>query len=180
MQTLDIASVSFYIFTYSNPKKQYFISGAFTAPLHDLVDHSYPIPKLQKQYKHLVGLLLQYFEKAKPLVLVGEDQTHIITELFKNVERLRQVDVLPFQNEKECTRSKQNQKAIKLLETKTVRVDVDEIYCYATPLLRKSDMHYLHATMEAVMPRLRSTEGKLARFSIERCLLAELVITRGG
>ncbi len=213
VQTLDGASVSFSISPYYNPKKRYLISRAFTAPQLDLVDHSYPIPKLQKQYKHLVGLPLQYFEKAKPLVLVGADQTDIIspiepvrlgppggpaairtklgwtlqgptslleqrlepnqclhisiplstTELFKNVERLWQVDVLPFQNERECTRSKQDQKAIELLETKTVRVEVDGIRRYATPLLRRCDMPCLHATMEAVMPRLRSTERKLAR-----------------
>ncbi|XP_016138710.1 uncharacterized protein [Sinocyclocheilus grahami] len=171
VQTLKGVSVSFHISPYSNPKKRYLISRAFTAPQLDLIDHSYPISKLQKQYKHLAGLPLQCFEKAKPLILVGADQTHMIspiepvrlgprggpaairtklgwtlqgptslleqqlkpkeclyislppstTELFKNVNRLWQVDVLPFQNERECTRSKQNQRAVELLEAKTVR-----------------------------------------------------------
>lgn len=213
VQTLEGASVSFHISPYSNPKKRYLISRAFTAPQLDLIDHSYPISKLQKQYKHLAGLPLQSFKKAKPLILVGADQTHMITpiepvrlgppggpaairtklgwtlqgptslleqrlkpkeclhislplsttELCKNVNRLWQVDVLPFRNETECTRSKQDQRAIELLEAKTIRIKVDGIRRYATPLLRKGDMPHLHATMEAVMPRLRSTERKLAR-----------------
>ncbi|XP_026101210.1 uncharacterized protein LOC113072449 isoform X1 [Carassius auratus] len=213
VQTLEGASVSFHISPYYNPKKRYLISRAFTAPQLDLIDHSYPIAKLQKQYKHLAGLPLQSFEKAKPLILVGADQTHMITpiepvrlgppggpaairtklgwtlqgptslleqrlkpkeclhislphsttELCKNVNRLWQVDVLPFRNETECTRSKQDQRAIELLEAKTIRIKVDGIRRYATPLLRKGDMPHLHATMEAVMPRLRSTERKLAR-----------------
>ncbi|XP_073725195.1 uncharacterized protein [Misgurnus anguillicaudatus] len=215
VQTINGAAVSFHISPYTKPSKRYFISGAFTAPQLDLIDHSYPIPKLQKQYNHLAGLPLPCFERVKPLILVGADQTHIISpiepvrlgpaggpaairtklgwtlqgptsllehrlkpnqclhictspctaEVLKHVERLWQVDVLPFQNVKECTRSKQDREAIELLESKTVRVEVEGTRRYATPLLRKGDMPYLHATMEAVMPRLRSTERKLARDS---------------
>lgn len=56
-------------------------------------------------------------------------------DLYKNVERLWEMDVLPWRSEKTSTRSKQDQEAIKLLDTKTVRVEVDGTKRYATPLL---------------------------------------------
>lgn len=55
-------------------------------------------------------------------------------EFFKNVERLWQVD-MPYTNEKQVTRSKQDQQALRLLQTSTDRVDVEGIRRYATPLL---------------------------------------------
>ncbi|KAI2647359.1 DNA polymerase II large subunit [Labeo rohita] len=57
-------------------------------------------------------------------------------ELFKNVQQLWQLDVLPYKNEKLVTRSKQDQEAINLLEAKTKRIDINGIQRYATPLLR--------------------------------------------
>ncbi|KAJ7994016.1 hypothetical protein DPEC_G00261580 [Dallia pectoralis] len=93
-------------------------------------------------------------------------QTSIIPpseELLRNVEKLWQVDTLPFRNEKEVTRSKQDQEAISLLEAKTIRVDIDGVLRYATPLLRKKDMPRFQAPREAVIPSLRSTERRLAK-----------------
>ncbi len=80
------------------------------------------------------------------------------TELMKNVEKLWQVDVLPFQSDKSVVRSKQDKEAVELLEAKTRRVDVAGILRYATPLLRKLDMPLFQASKEAVLPGLRSTE----------------------
>ncbi|XP_030609347.1 uncharacterized protein LOC115796997 [Archocentrus centrarchus] len=84
-------------------------------------------------------------------------------ELLHSVERLWQLDVLPYKNERLVTRSRQDQDAVHLLETKTVRVNVDGIQRYATPLLRVKDMPQLKAPKEAVLASLRSTERRLRR-----------------
>lgn len=53
-------------------------------------------------------------------------------ELFiRNVERLRQLDVLPFRNEKLVVRPKQDKEAMHLLESQTQRVIVKEEQRYA-------------------------------------------------
>lgn len=85
------------------------------------------------------------------------------SELLKHVERLWQVDTLPFRSEKLVTRSRQDQDAIDLLEARTTRIEIDGVFRYATPLLRKRDMPSLQAPKEAVLPSLRSTERRLAR-----------------
>ena len=79
------------------------------------------------------------------------------SELFKNVERLWQIDTLPYSSEKQMTRSKQDQQALNLLQTSTVRVNVDGVQRYATPLLRRDNSTTLQAPMGAVLPSLRST-----------------------
>lgn len=84
------------------------------------------------------------------------------SELIRNVERLWQMDTLPY-SEKAATRSKEDQQALTLLQTATTRVTVDGIHRYATPLLRRTSDIALHAPAEAVLPRLRSTERKLAK-----------------
>lgn len=84
-------------------------------------------------------------------------------ELFKHVQKLWQLDVLPYRNEKLVTRSKQDQEAIDLLESKTTRIDVNGIKSYATPLLGLRNMLKLQATKEAVMANLCSTENRLMR-----------------
>ncbi|XP_058625394.1 uncharacterized protein LOC131536472 [Onychostoma macrolepis] len=85
------------------------------------------------------------------------------TELFKNVERLWQIDTLPYVNEKTATRSKHDQYAFSLLQTHTTRVEVSGVMRYATPLLRRPNAGLLKAPKEAVMANLRSTERKLAK-----------------
>lgn len=85
------------------------------------------------------------------------------SELLKNVERLWQVDTLPYTSEKLVTRSKQDQHALNLLQASTVRIEVEGVQRYATPLLCLSDSTTLHAPMEAVLPSLRSTERRLAK-----------------
>ncbi|XP_056890677.1 uncharacterized protein LOC130526787 [Takifugu flavidus] len=84
-------------------------------------------------------------------------------DLYRQVERLWQVDVLPFRSEKLVVRSRQDQEAIKTLESGTVRVKVGDTRRYATPLPRKKDAPPLRATMEAVMASLWSIERRLKR-----------------
>ncbi len=84
-------------------------------------------------------------------------------ELFRNVERLWQGDAIPHKNERLTVRSKQDQMAMDLLQDRTTRAMVDGVNRYATPLLRKADMPHLHATMDSVMPNLRSTERRLSK-----------------
>ncbi len=74
--------------------------------------------------------------------------------------------VLPFQPVKDITRSKQDRDALKMLETKTKRVEVDGVFRYATPLLRKGNAMVLHAGPESVMALLRATERRLNSNSV--------------
>lgn len=85
------------------------------------------------------------------------------SELLRNVERLWQIDTLPYINEKTVTRSRQDNLALDLLQSKTVRIDVDGVMRYATPLLRAPNIPVFHAPKEAVLPRLRATEKRLSK-----------------
>ncbi len=84
-------------------------------------------------------------------------------ELLKNVERLWQIDTLPYINETAATRSKQDQQALTQLQTRTTRVEVDGILRYATPLLKRPNTVSLKAPKEAVLASLHSTERRLAK-----------------
>ncbi|XP_054623571.1 uncharacterized protein LOC129176971 [Dunckerocampus dactyliophorus] len=96
------------------------------------------------------------------LLTVTDSPTY---ELFKNVGRLWQIDTLPYANEKQVTRSKQDQQALDLLQTSTIRITIDKVERYATPLLRRDNSTTLHAPKEAVLPSLRRTERRLAKDS---------------
>ncbi|XP_052412579.1 uncharacterized protein LOC127957915 [Carassius gibelio] len=92
---------------------------------------------------------------------------HIMTspnrdDLIQHVERLWQVDTLPY-NTKMITRSKQDKEAYTLLQNATIRVTVDHVQRYATPLLRRTPLSLLHADKTAVLPSLRRTERRLSR-----------------
>ena len=80
---------------------------------------------------------------------------------MQNVEKLWQLDVIPYRSEKLVTRSRQDQEAVHLLETKTTHVEVGGIQRYATPLLGVKNMPQLCAPKEAVLANLRSTERRL-------------------
>lgn len=66
--------------------------------------------------------------------------------------------MIPNRSEKSVTRSKQDQEALDILQSKTVLVMIDGMSLYATPLLHKKDMPILQAPMKAVLPNLRNTE----------------------
>ncbi|KAG1926322.1 guanine nucleotide-binding protein G(I)/G(S)/G(O) subunit gamma-2 [Pimephales promelas] len=99
----------------------------------------------------------------QPAQCLFTSSTPSMDELYKHVERLWQVDTVPYRHEREVTRSKQDQQAVALLEAKTVRTNVDGILRYATPLLRHASMPPLHSPKESVMPLLRSTERRLLK-----------------
>ncbi|KAE8289495.1 hypothetical protein D5F01_LYC11197 [Larimichthys crocea] len=84
-------------------------------------------------------------------------------ELLSHVTRLWQMDVLPYQNEKLIIRSKQDTAAVRMLEEKTIRVEVDGIQRYATPLLWKENAPPLSAPKESVLGLLRGTEKRLSK-----------------
>lgn len=93
--------------------------------------------------------LIQWIACAEQCLLTSvSPQT---TELMKNVEKLWQMDVLPFQRDKMAVRSKQDKEAIEHLEAKTRRVEVAGIFRYATPLLRKQDMPLFRADRKSVV-----------------------------
>ncbi|KAL0171405.1 hypothetical protein M9458_031716, partial [Cirrhinus mrigala] len=85
------------------------------------------------------------------------------TDLFAHVERLWQMDVIPYRSDRVVTRSKLDQEAISLLQEKTVRVEVQGAMRYATPLLRMQSMPCLTMPKEAVLPQLRSVERRLLK-----------------
>lgn len=78
--------------------------------------------------------------------------------LYRNVERLWQLDVLPFRSKKLVIRSREDQEAINLLENRTQRVDIRGVQHYATPLLRKSCAPKLKSPIRSIAANLRSTE----------------------
>lgn len=78
-------------------------------------------------------------------------------ELHQDVERLWKLDTLPFRKSKEVICSDEDKAAMKQLEQKTIRVTVDGVSRYATPLLHKPNAPTLHAPPMAVMALLRST-----------------------
>ncbi|XP_014876949.1 uncharacterized protein LOC106939156 [Poecilia latipinna] len=83
--------------------------------------------------------------------------------LYRNVERLWQLDVLPFRNEKIVVRSREDQEAMNLLETKTQRLKIEGICRYATPLLRKPGAPTLSSSIHSVIAHLRATEKRLKK-----------------
>ena len=213
IQVLHGHTVSFRISPHGNPQTSYKINGAFTASRLSLAQHTYPVDRLQRKFKHLRGIPIPPLIEAKPSLLIGSDQPHLVTpvepvrlgppggpaavhtrlgwtlqgpiqytgrlahpaqclftsspplmeELYEHVKRLWQVDTVPYRPEREVTRSKQDQQAVAMLEAKTVRIQVNGILHYATPLLRHTNMPTLHAPKESVMPMLRSTERRLLR-----------------
>nr|XP_055025291.1 uncharacterized protein LOC129415362 [Misgurnus anguillicaudatus] len=85
------------------------------------------------------------------------------TELFNQVERLWKLDIVPYQSEKVVTRSRQDTEAIRILQEKTIRMDIEGVQRYATPLLWKESLPPLNAPKEAVLALLHSTERRLMR-----------------
>lgn len=72
-------------------------------------------------------------------------------ELFGQVESLWQLDTLPYRSEKVVSRSRQDAEAIHILEEKTIRINVNGVQQYTTPLLWKKSLPPLNAPKEAVM-----------------------------
>ncbi|XP_038071933.1 uncharacterized protein LOC119740637 [Patiria miniata] len=87
----------------------------------------------------------------------------VTNDLLQHVQMLWQADVLPYANDKEVTRSKQDQYALKMLESKTTRVSLDGVQRYATPLLRTKDGNRFQVTKDAVLPTLRRAEKRLQK-----------------
>ncbi len=213
LRVIQGSSVSFTVSPASQPKRVHEIEGAFTAAQLGLAEHTYPVERLQRKYRHLRKLPLPDIKCARPLLLIGSDFPHLITpiqpvrlgppggpaavktrlgwtlqgptkclplqagtqsclfiaalspsaELHHHMERLWQLDILPYKNEKLVTRSRQDHSAVELLQTKTVRVNINGVHRYATPLLRVQSMPTLSVSPTAVLANLRSTEKRLLR-----------------
>ena len=118
--------------------------------------------------KSQLGWTIQEPTRVIRQVLRPQQCLHIGTqssskELLHHVEKLWQMDVLPYRSEKVPTRSRQDHEAVCLLETKTVRMDVDGVCLYATPLLRVKNLPCFHAPKDTVLPSLRGTERHLMK-----------------
>lgn len=79
IQVLHGYKISFHVSPAANPKVSYKINGAFTASRLSLAQHTYPVEQLQKKYKHLRSLPIPALKDAKPSLLLGSDQSHLIT-----------------------------------------------------------------------------------------------------
>ena len=73
---IEGTTVSFSTSSASNQHKKYEIKDAFTAKQLDLPEQTYPVTTLQRRYQHLQGL--QEFNKIRPLLLVGADNSHLL------------------------------------------------------------------------------------------------------
>ncbi|KAJ8026554.1 hypothetical protein HOLleu_31417 [Holothuria leucospilota] len=78
---------------------------------------------------------------------------------MRDVQRLWQVDTLPYT--RQAVRSKQDQKALEVLVERTIRVDVDGVLRYATPLLRLEDGTQFNIDQRSIHPTLKRTEKHL-------------------
>ena len=87
----------------------------------------------------------------------------ITEDLYQLVEHRWQLDVLPLKCEKPITRSRHNQEAVNILESRTKRVQVGDALRHASPLLGIKKAPLLRTSEEAVMANLRSTERKYWR-----------------
>ncbi|KAL0188999.1 hypothetical protein M9458_016098, partial [Cirrhinus mrigala] len=84
------------------------------------------------------------------------------SELLHHVQKLWQLDTVPYRECKEVTRSKQDQEAIQLLDHETLTLDIEGVRRLATPLLRHKDMPLLKER-ESVLSNLRSVERRLLK-----------------
>lgn len=85
------------------------------------------------------------------------------TELLSHLEKLWQLDTLPYRSQKVVTRSQRDQEALELLQAQTVRVNVEGILRYATPLLHVNNMPTFRVPPDAVLGSLRSMERHLMK-----------------
>lgn len=79
--------------------------------------------------------------------------------LLSHVSKLWQMDVLPYWREKVITCCKEDTTVVRMLEDKTIRVEVDGVQWYATPLLCRGNILQLQASQEAVLGHLLGTEN---------------------
>lgn len=74
-------TVSFSVSVATNPGSYYKIDGVFTADHLNLTHHTYPIDQLRRKYKYLQGIPVPALKEARPLLLIGSDQPHLITPI---------------------------------------------------------------------------------------------------
>ncbi|KAJ8400032.1 hypothetical protein AAFF_G00400710 [Aldrovandia affinis] len=172
------SSVTFKISPAGQPTKTFTVTNAFTAgsDCPHLVTPIEPVrlgppggpaavkTRLGWTLQGPVKSLQQYSHQQQCLFLATTSQA---AELFKQVEKLWQLDTLPYRSERLVTRSRRDKEATNLLEAKTTRVEVEGVLRYATPLLRVSNMPTLTAPPEAALSTLRGTEKRLSRDTVK-------------
>lgn len=107
---------------------------------------------------------LPWVRRLSPQLSVSSRHSLSMDQLLKDVEKLWQVDVIPFsQTPKHALQSKLDKKALECLDEKTKLEEINGIKRYVTPLLRVEKAPVLKASQEAVMPALRRMERRLAK-----------------
>ncbi|XP_029972685.1 uncharacterized protein LOC115406662 isoform X2 [Salarias fasciatus] len=81
IEVLHGRKISFRVSPTTNPKISYKVDGAFTASRLSLAQHTYPIEQLQRKYRHLRGLPIPALRDVRPSLLLGSDQSHLITPI---------------------------------------------------------------------------------------------------
>lgn len=78
----------------SVPTVRYAIQPAFTVKWIDLIDQTYQIQSLKRRLPFLRDIPLQPFKKFQPLVLLGSDNSHLISPIDP-VRRSSQGGLIP-------------------------------------------------------------------------------------
>ena len=84
IQVLHGHTVSFRVSPAAHPQTSYSIEGAFTAGRLSIAQHTYSIDHLQRKFKHRCGIPIPALREAKPSLLIGSDQPHLITHLWNS------------------------------------------------------------------------------------------------
>ncbi|KAL0196824.1 hypothetical protein M9458_005364, partial [Cirrhinus mrigala] len=178
IQVIQGCSISFHISPLCKPQTSYKINHAFTADLLNL---------------HLRGLPIRTLTDVQPLLLIGSDQPHLITPTEPirwdsrgapaavqmrlgwtlqgpipsmgcppGPRQCLLTSMAPIQDEL-LQNWEGKEEALKLLDQKTLILDMEGIHRLATPLLRRKDMPLLKAPKESVLPTLRSVERRLLK-----------------
>ena len=93
--------------------------------------------------------------------------------MYQHVKRLWQLDVQLLQNEQLAVWSHLDQEAVGILEARTERVAVGDTLCYATLLFQVKNAPPLRVSVEAVMPKLHSTERRLLKAEIYKIYVSK-------
>lgn len=79
-------------------------------------------------------------------------------ELLHHIQKLWQLDTVPYRECKEVSHSKQDQETLQLLDLKTLTLEIEGVHHLATPLLHHRDMPLLNAQRDSVLPNLCSVD----------------------
>ena len=109
------------------------------------------------------GPTMNYRRRNEINLLCRQSQSESDAVLHENVHRLWRNDVQMYADRKQVGRSKQDQKAVDLLDSKSTYMMVEGVKRIATPLLWRCDEEMLSCPASSVLPALRRNEHHLRK-----------------